>query len=371
MSKMEKGYFNAFGDETDIKKSDIVSAYMCSNGPIYETNKVMEPNVFTCVPGILFIDKNYSTLLFALSEANMLSSLANPDADVTLFATSNEGLEEYGIRYNETSATIEFRSPADGKWNSMKSQDLNYFAQDQIYKGRLSDFSGDGDFVEMTSKNFIRFGENQVEAGENQALGTAGNVLEVVENERNGFLVKIDKPIETRYVMGQYLTNDPDISEFVKLLTSARLLDVRFRDPITKEVIPNLKFLSSEDYWTAIIPTNEAMAKARAEGIIPETYPTSTEGKDSINSFIYYHFIKEDVVFDDGKESGTFKTNLSYKDEDGITTLYKPLIINNQRNNLTFKDISGQEVKLDHANANILVRKGVVHKINSVLKYYE
>lgn len=370
MSKMEKSYFNAFGDPTDMNRSDIVSAYMCSNGEVYESKRVLEPNVFTCVPGLLFFDKDYSTLLYALNEAEMLATLANPDADVTLFATTNQQLEEYGIRYNETNARIEFRSPADGKWNPMNSNDLTFFAQDQIYKGRLEDLTREG-FYELASGNYLYVNNNQIQAAENQSSGNPASVLEIMPNEKNGFLIKVNRPVESRYVIGQYLTSDPDVSEFKNLLVSARLLDTRYRDPVTKEVIPNLKFFAGAKYWTALIPTNDAIAKARAEGIIPKSFPKTTEGKDSVTNFIMYHFIKDKVVFDDGVESGSFSSNYSYTDVDGKTTVNAPIVIDNEPKNLKIRDITGQEVTLDHAKANILIKKGTVHKLDAVLKIYE
>ncbi len=370
MSKMEKGYFNSFGDLTDIHQSDLDSGYMCSNGVVYPSKKVLEPNVFTCVPGLLFFDKNYSTLLFTLSEADMLSSLANPDADVTLFATTNDKLEEYGIRYNETDARVEYRSPANGSWNAMNSLDLVIFAQDQIVKGNLSDFSGE-DFVQTASGNYIHYNNNQIQGPENQSSGNPANVTGIMPNERNGFLVNVDSPIESRYVIGQYLSTDPDVSEFKNLLTSARLLDNRYRDPITKEIIPNLKFFAGAKYWTAFIPTNDAVEKAIADGIIPEKYPSTTEGKDSVNNWLMYHFVKDDIVFDDGKLSGSFDSDHSYKSEDGKTTLYSQIVIKNAPKNMSITDVTGQEVILDHSKADILIRKGVVHKIDSVLKLYE
>jgi len=372
MSKLKNGYFNAFGDATDISQSDITSGYMCSNGVVYESKKVLEPNVFTCVPGLLFVDKDYTTLLYVLQKTNNLSVLSNPDSHVTLFASTNKALEEYGIRYNATGDRIEFRSPADGKWNAMSTLDLNFFAQDQIYKGRLSDFSGDGAYVENLSGNYINYGNNKIAAGENKFSGKLAGVDEVVVNERNGFLIKVNKPIQSRFVMGQYLVSDPEVSEFTALLVRANLLDMRTRDAVTKEVIPNLKFLAGAKYWTGFIPTNQAMKKAREAGIIPEKYPTSTAGKDSINSFIMYHFVKDDVVFDDGvSQKGIYKTNRTYKDTDGKTTLNATVAISNVPKNLSLTDVSEQVVKLDHAKANILVRKGVCHKIDTVLKYYK
>lgn len=379
-SKMEKSYFNAFGDPTDVSKADIKSSFMCSNGLVYETNKVMEPNVFTCVPGLLFFDKNYTTLLFALNQANMLSSLSNPDAPVTLFASTNQALERYGIRYNATSDVIESRGPVDGVWRPMNTTELTMFAQDQFYKGRLTDLNGAGGFAELASGNFIKYGNNKVIAAENQAMKDIPEIQEVVVNERNGLLVKVDKPVQSRYVMGKFLSgqftttinlSDPDVSEFAALLVSANLLDARFRDAITRENIPNLKFLAAAKYWTGFLPTNEAMAKARAEGIIPAKYPTTTAGRDSIDKFLKYHFLQNSVVFNDGKLSGNLDSHATYKDPtDGKTTLNFKLRVMNSPNDLRIQDNSGQIVTVEPNQANYLVRKGVVHKINSVLKYY-
>jgi uncharacterized surface protein with fasciclin (FAS1) repeats len=374
-SKMEQSYFNAFGDATEISRADIVSSHMCSNGVVYETNRVLEPNVFTCVPGLLFIDKDYTTLLFALNQANMLSTLSNPDADVTLFAATNEKLEEYGIRYNATSSAIEFRGPVDGVWRPMSSNDLTLFAQDQIYRGKLTDLGGPGGFIEMESGNFIFYGDNKVGSAENQIFEIPANVEDVLINERNGLLVKVDYPIGSRLVMGKRLAGDladPDVSEFAQLLIDANLLDSRFRDAQTRENIPNLKFLAANKYWTAFIPTNEAMAKARAEGIIPEAYPPASdrEGRDAIDRFLKYHFIQGTVIFDDGKISGSYDTHYSYRDPDDNTrNINAQLKIMNSPNNLTIEDISGQVVNLSHEDANFLVRKGVMHKISTVLNY--
>ena len=370
MSRLKQGYFNAFGDPMNISLSDIGSGYMCSNGVVYESKKVLEPNVFTCVPGMLFIDKNYSTLLYLLNTSNMLSTLSNPDSHVTLFASTNEQLEAYGVRYNATNDLIEFRSPADNKWSPMNTTELTTFAQDQIYKGRIPDFSGDEKFVEVSSGNFIRFGGNKVAGAENDFDKKVANVDEVVENERNGFLIKVDNPVQSRLVMGDYLYNDPEVSEFTKLLLDAKLLR-KAQISETKEVYYNLAFLAADKYWTGFIPTNAAMQKARAEGIIPAKFPTTTGGKDSINSFIMYHFLKGNVVFDDGEQSGKFNTNRTYKSEDGKTTLYSTVNITNQPKNLSIYDASEQTVVLDHSKANILVKKGVCHKIDTVLKYYK
>jgi uncharacterized surface protein with fasciclin (FAS1) repeats len=377
-SKLANGYFNAFGDPTDLKPEDLLWGYMCSNGCVYQANKILEPNVFTTVAGTLFFDKDYSTLLAVLNQANMLTAISNPDSDVTLFATTNDELEEYGIRYDPLADVVEFRGPVDGKWGPMKETMLTEFAQDQIYAGIL-DLSGSGGFVETNSGNYIQYGNNQAGAGENQSYEQPATVLEIVENELNGYLVKVDNPIGSRIVMGQVLTcpygeddcalADPDFSEFSQLLIDLRLLDNRNKDATTKESIPKLKFLAAADYWTAFIPDNAAMAQARLEGIIPTEFPSSSTGQDSLQKFVMYHFVVGDVLFDDGKESGEFNTNHTYKDTINDVTVNAPLRVINEPGNMSLVDSTGQVVPVPHASANRLVQLGVVHKIGSVLKY--
>jgi uncharacterized surface protein with fasciclin (FAS1) repeats len=262
----------------------------------------------------------------------------------------------------------------------MKSTEVTFFAQDQIYKGIL-DLQGPDQYAEMASGNHILYGSNVAQAGENMVYDRPSTVGEVIVNEQNGLLVKVDYPIESRIIMGQILTcnpadegctlADPDMSEFAELLVDLKLLDDRFKDPITKESQPRLKFLAGDDYWTAFIPTNAAMEQARAEGIIPYEFPKTADGKDSLENFVMYHFIRGKVVFDNGEASGEFKTNYVYKDTVENINVYALLQVNNQPQNLSLTDRTGQEVFLDHAKANILVRQGTMHKIDAVLKYTE
>jgi hypothetical protein len=100
----------------------------------------------------------------------------------------------------------------------------------------------------MASGNLFIMPTIRLESAENQVFEFASNVLGVEVNERNGLLVKVDYPIGSRLVMGKLLTGelaDPDVSEFAQLLIDSRLFDDRFRDAITSENIPNLKFLAA------------------------------------------------------------------------------------------------------------------------------
>lgn len=358
ISKISKSYFNSFGDPMIITKDDILSAHMASNGVIYEMKKVLEPNVFTCVPGKLFFDAHYSTFLYALNQSGMLASLSNPNSDVTLFAPTNDQLEAYGIRYEPISQTIQYRGK-DKKWNTMKTQEMVMFVQDHIYQGKLDDLNEER-FIEMASKNFIRIKNGGIQAAENQRYKEFVTMAQTIPNDKNGILYNVTTPIKSNYGMGKFIVQDPEISQFKDMLVSAGFLTPKFLDQVTRDTIPNLKFLAEGDYWTGLIPTNAAMDAAKAAGLIPTD-------KEEIKKFLLGHFIRKAVIFDDGKTNGNYPTNRTQVTPTG--TEYVTVKITNSLNNMTIEDHSGQVVNVDHAKADYLVRKGVIHKINSVLKY--
>lgn len=372
ISKLQHGFFNSFGDALVVTKSDIKDSYMCSNGVVYEMNKVLEPNVFTTVPGELFFNSNYSTFLYALQTANMLTGLSSPDNDVTLFAPTNATIEAYNIRYDKDRLQMQWRG-ADGIWKAMRATDLTDFVQDHIYYGILDDFTGEG-YIKMSSGNFIHYNNGVFEGAENQMLGDNLSIEATSVNDKNGILYKVSNPIKSYVLMGSILMNDPDLSTFADLMTKTKLLAMK-PDSYLKMQVPFISFLSQTSFWTGLFPTNAAMAQAQLDGLIPplDTIADGSVNKDqskniALKDFLLYHFIRNYAVFDDGELSGPLPSNRSYVDP-VLGTLYSTMTITNNVNNLSITDLSGQTVVVDHANADILVRQGVVHKIDKVLKY--
>lgn len=362
LSKMSKSYFNAFGDPMLVNKSDIRSSFMSSNGIIYEMNKVLESNVFRCVPRHLFFNKNYSTFLYAMNQAAQIASMSNPVVDVTLFAPSNDALLANNIRYNEDNSKVEIAG-SDGVWKTMRADDLTMFVQDHIYTGILTPdlIDGDGGYIEMNSGNYAFYKDGQVFAAKNQLMNNPAVVDEDTINAINGILYKVSQPVLSYYLMGDFIKDDPELSSFAALLEKVKFLAGK-TDVTTKDSIQVVSFLTQSKYWTAFIPTNDAIAQAEAEGLIPADV-------DSLKNFISYHFIRKDVIFDDGVKSGMFTTNGTHIDPLDGTTVFSEIKVESTPGSLVITDNTGNAVTVEPADANFLVRKGVVHKINSVLKY--
>lgn len=256
---------------------------------------------------------------------------------------------------------------SDGLWKPIKADFLREFVLDHIYTGSLNDLSGEG-FIEMQSRNYIHYKDNKIYGGENISQNIFPKVAQKIENEKNGMLYLLDNPIKTRFSFGQLISSDPDLEKFKDLLIMANLLDTSYVDIITDNKTPMLLIISELDYWTGFLPDNNAIDKALTDGLLPDiTQPLLSSGIDSIRSFCNYHFIRKNVIFDDGKESGELDTNQPSKVADTKNS-YAKIIVNNNYNNLSITDLSGNVINIDHKNANLLVSKGVVHKISTVLK---
>lgn len=358
ISKVEKSYFNYYGDPTDISRNDIIACTMCSNGPFYVLNKVLEPNIFKCASGRLYFDKNYTTFLQAMRAADKIAQVSDLEQDVTLFAVDNNEMIAANIRYNEINDAIQTRG-SDGQWTAINEEVLIEFLEDHIYFGKLEDLSGEG-YIQMLSKNYVHYKNGKLEAGKNVSLNEKVSIEGAATEGLNGLLYSVDHAIKTNYEFGEMLMDDPDCSEFANLLIEAGFLNPDFVDPFTLDTIPDLRFIAELYYWTAFIPSNEAVQAAIADGTIP-TDP------DRLKDFLSYHFIRRDVIFDDGNKSGAFDTQ-SIAEVTPTGTVYNKLQVSNSTNSLKVTDNSGQIVTIDHNNANNLVRYGVIHKIPSVLK---
>ncbi|MBN2817991.1 MAG: hypothetical protein JXP36_03440, partial [Bacteroidales bacterium] len=82
---------------------------------------------------------------------------------------------------------------------------------------------------------------------------------------------------------------------------------------------------------------------------------------------IYYHFVRNRCIFDDGVFSGTNATHL-INSIVGEQIVYETLSFSNAVHSLSITDGSGQTITVDHDDANKLMEFGVIHKINTVLQ---
>ncbi|MBN1926373.1 MAG: fasciclin domain-containing protein [Prolixibacteraceae bacterium] len=362
-SKVQRSYVNYYGDELPIDVyNDVDEATFLSNGPVYIMNKYYPPKAFSSTVGPIFFSNDYTTFLYNINDAQMISSITSPELEVTLFGPTNEGLLEGGFDYNTKRKRLELLD-ADGKWRAMTVDEELSLVGDHLITdnliGEQIDFSGEG-FVKMSSKNYIYYNNNEIQAGGNQEMG---NVAKIVSTSRgdNGVFHALDKAIlAPKKDAAKFIANDPDLSEFYNLLYKAGLSDTAI-DVNTDLEYARISFLGAADFWTVFAPTNAAIITAQNNSLIPN--PDSTA---DLRRFLMYHFIVDKVIFDDGKIGGAIPTTrIDSSDVDVI--YFAPIEIINEKKNLSLVDKAGNTVKLDHNKANNLVLKGVLHKLDKIL----
>lgn len=360
-SKMEDRFINYLGDEITIDiDADIADAKGCGNGVIYFMNRLLEPNAFTCVVGDVFFQQEYTTFLYALEESDVLSTLTRPSITMTLFAPTNAELLEYGIRKNEVDGDIIIEiMGSDGVWNEMEQLDIQDFVEDYIHVGNFENFNGEG-FIRMASDNYVYYNNGEIQGGGNQVESDVCLIDDIVPSNKNGNLFYIDNAIKAPYNAAELILNDPELSDFATMLDTLSLIDSIQADyEIPGVLFPRINFMNQLNQWTVFAPTNQALADAQLAGQIPAD-------EDDLKDFIYYHFVRGTTVFDDGEFSGTLPTQR--RDTIiGSDIYYEPLDFSNSIQNLMVTDLTGQNVTVDHADANGLIEGGSLHKINSVL----
>lgn len=360
-SKIVKGFFNYYGDILPIDPyTDVENATLLSNGAFFGINKILEPNAFKAVSGPLFYNSNYTTILYALNESQILTSLSREDVKASVFVYPNEKLESYGIRYEKNKEDLEYRDLA-GIWQRMDDEQIKTFSQDLIIYKEIEDFSGTG-FYELSSGNFIKYDNNKLWGGGNFEDGDFANIIDQEDSEFNGILYHLDNAIKMpENDIAKHIADNPDFSAFFDLLYAQALLD-SVEDSDNKNVfIPRIKFLNEAEQWTAFIPTNDAMITAESDGTLPV---------DSLEreQFIRYHFVKDYVIFNDGELSGEFKTARIDSIVDGIA-FRSPVQINNSPGSLQVTDHSGALTGIKPEDANTMVKYAVVHSIDQAFKY--
>lgn len=356
-SKMQKQFFNYYGDVVPIDiYNDIDEAIMLSNGPVYTMNKYTPPRAFTSTIAPVFFDSIYTTFLYGINASQMIISLTSPDLDVTIFAPTNEGLAEGGIRYFKEGERIEYKAE-DGLWNPMGELAIKSYVSDQITLDNNVDFSGSG-FIKMNSGNYVQYNNNVLRGGGNQELGNQAKITGSKEGD-NGILYFVDKAIlGPKNDAARFIANDNDLSEFYNLLFQAGLADTTI-NPETDLGYPQMSFLQLEESWTVFAPTNSAINTARANGLIPEDI-------EKLKEFLLYHFVFDNVIFNDGKLGGNFLT--AKIDSMGVDEVfYAPVEVVNHSNNLRVVDRKGNNVNVNNGTANNLIQLGVLHKIDNVL----
>lgn len=429
-----------------IESGDIVGSYVGLNGVVYNTNKVYPPDDYISVYAPVLLSEETKVFNWAVTQNEFdlyLNALKSTYSffvptdkyfknyiDPVSFAKDVKGAMKYwyNTKTSTVNATVYKYNPVTGEVgdsvNTITSVDFitkrlldlldTHVVVGNVESGSKYYFTKNGNIllVEGTGTGI------KIQAGYDIKTGTKINVVaNGLYRQQNGSTYFVDKPIQTPLQsVYKILSETPEFSEFFALLNGF---------PTGKEIFVkktnyygadfNIKFFNTFNY-TVYVPTNEAIQKAIAEGVILNWEKINGIGDtqqknaaiEKLERFLRYHF-QDNSLYVDGEafsrhyQTATIKQNevetqfKTYKDKyyklgitsDGVNIkldtenwgsanlirksgLYNILTRDYifSGNPQAYKEIDGSGSGADFSNSSIITSStAVIHQIDNILRF--
>ncbi|MFG6685843.1 fasciclin domain-containing protein [Mariniflexile sp. HNIBRBA6329] len=372
-------YSNGLDEDIRIDiNTDVNEAEVLSNGFFYGTNKIQESNLFYSVYTSAYLDPKFTLATRLYNDGSGYREIiSNLTGKYTLFLPSDEILISHGYGYDINRSEWTYESPTTGVRvaGTLARTRLLRILYNGIVptpNGELDDLSGSGiirsgDFD--LAGEYIKWGNNQVWAAGNEALGNKVNILGY-EDQRNGRTYYIDNILEfSEQFQGTDIfdlaVQNTQFQSFVRLMLGAGLLDR------TTGTIAGVELGTS---YTFVIPNNAAVTQATKDGVIPGNAstgvpnytPTDQQEKEKLIDFIRYHILATRTASDDGLINGQTETLL--KNGLGEKTYVN---VSSAPGDLLFVDSANRISNYIPSASNNLADRSLVHLVDNYLLYTE
>lgn len=330
-------YLNGSGSSgSTFSESSINSATLASNGFVYKSDEVVKSRIFESVYSEIFLNpahkwaetgfvNNFNTSLREDLQKCELNGFISER--YTLITFDDEFLLEDGFSYNTSNNTFS-HSISGVNANSR----LTRLLREHIFEGlvndeinsEITDFATKG-ISNMDNWNFavtsygdpVRYKDNQIQAAGNIEDNTFVTLTKLDETYLNGTVWKADKPLQ----YSPRETGATDDRKFRDLTLWEYLDRARSQNPNVKlfvdylqrciKTLPDdatstaLDGISTEQFYTVLMPNNTAMQSALSAKVIP---PIDSIGSANPQAFaraaffINSHIIQGRVFVDDNKK---------------------------------------------------------------------
>ncbi len=302
---LDEGFRNGEEDLVRIDENSVIQSTYGSNSTFLGLNEVVIPKAFSCVAQPVYLNPGYSTLLHAIDETKIISALKRLDQTYTFYVPAN-----YNIGLGGDSSLIYEIDDHRLGLSHFEVYDRSIFAFRTLSKddlrGILLNHIGTTVVSGNANKEFIRtLGGSYITVdniegtirgdGDNTYGFNGDSVIDVTPQF-------IDIPVENGevYNINAWLTFTPggnffgiistEFPEFFELMKKAGLYD---------EIFFRFPFLTEGSYYTAFIPSAEVIERNNLDEL----------PKEELAKLIKYHFIKDELIFTDGKiHPGKFAT---------------------------------------------------------------
>jgi uncharacterized surface protein with fasciclin (FAS1) repeats len=346
---------NVFGEYVLLNAaSDIVKAEVASNGFFYGTNTVMRSSTFYSVYGEIYLNPSLMISLYTADKNQMRSTLSSDDLQYTAFLLPDRYYSDNGYSLVKTLSGSDSMVYADVTVNT--SDNLATLFKRHIVRNRKIDLSGSG-YAETMDGTPIGWSNGAVFAGGNVEKSQAITPTAQVNDLNNGSAYYLNVALkEAVKEAGEYIVNKPEYSAFKDYLKYAGLLtDYNIADVVAGSV-----------KYTFLIPDNDALRSAG----LPELKDTmSTDDKNTIKRFLYYHIVPNLYFFTDGRYQADSIATMS-QIAGSSYKVYNKICVKYSLDTVRILDRKGNLVPvLPDASSNVLAKKAVIHHLKGVLRF--
>lgn len=363
---------------------------LTSNGFIYRINRVIKSKLFETVFSEVYLNPAFSLMNFAfnnyfnntLREELQRSVITGfPNQRYTLLLLSDEQLRADGFTYNyETNV---FSHPLLVGTNV--TDRMRRLIQNHVFMGwndglvdsqvKFNDgvaLYGGWGFRNTSNGDVIRYKDGQLQASGNIEENTFVNITKV-EDFDNGTVYKLDKMLQysTRettpssadgwtyktlwYYLQQTAIENIQVTQFVDYIQFA------VKSPTSDE----LSGISENNFYTVIMPNNNAITRARANGDLPNLDSLRNGLLDPVRvelaaNFVRSHFLEGNAMADD-RLPFLYPYNPNSPNLNIVSTAYR---VNNERerfiNQRTYVKVSKDDNNVLTIVPDDIVQNGVL-----------
>ncbi|MFI1743321.1 fasciclin domain-containing protein [Thalassobellus sediminis] len=365
-----------FNVDTDISEANILS-----NGFFYGTNKVQESNLFYSVYTSAYLDPKFTLATRLYNDGSGYREIiSNISGKYTLFLPSDEVLLNLGYDYDINRSEWVYTSPETG--NTSRGTLARTRLLRVLYNGivptpngELDDLSGSGiirtgDFD--LAGEYIRWENNQVWAAGGEKTEIVGGEVVQEENKINIIGYEDQNNGRTYYIDGviDFTEVQPGFDLFALALEPKGYINFFFylySSSLFDQDTGSIDGVELGTSYTFAIPSNEAIAQAVADGVLPSNNnPSDPVQKKQIEDFIKYHILATRTASDDGLINGQTETLL--KSELGNKTYISVI---SSPGELSFLDSQSRTANYIPSVSNNLADRTLIHLIDNYLLYAE
>ncbi len=381
-----KGFYNGERDNITIDEGTIVHKEFGSNSTFIGVNKAIVPRAFSSVTGPVYLQRGYSTTMYAIQNSGLLPTLKRQDQDYVFFVESDANLQlDSSLIYNpETRNFLTWQVPPPGSGApqsfGMSIRDIRTLLLNHIGTATPTGLARK-EFIPTLAGNYLVFDNEtgEVRGSQPTTAGYRGYMLapnyprQISTDADNGITYDIDNWLSfgSPDIYTNITINHPHFHNLLRRAGFA--LEAQFR----------YSFISENQFYTIFVPTAEAIEASGANDM--------PNGSQELRDFVLLHFVQGDVIFTDGvKPSGYYETARIDERSTAFNRIYTSIYINPGYDIIEFPDRDGNlYLSVDESdNTNHMVgrtivegtaqptivnavNQGVVHQINKAFSLDE